>query len=265
MASAIPESVHGTRGDAETTLLGDSDPPPVEIINPAGASSFLLIGDHAGRRIPARLERLGIGEADRARHIAWDIGVAALGERLAARIDAVFVAQRYSRLVVDCNRAEDAHDAIAPVSDGTKIPGNTGLSGAERAARFAEIHEPYQRAIATELARRDAGGKDTVLVALHSFTPQMGAGERPWQIGILHDRGDTGFAAQCLAWLRARGDLTVGDNEPYRMDQIDYTIPRHAYPAHRRYVEIEIRQDLLADDAGIDRWVDLLATMLAEA
>ena len=263
MASAT----HSKRDDARSPLLTGDDPPPVDIINPQGASSFLLIGDHAGRRIPAALEMLGIGDEDAARHIAWDIGVAALGARLAARIDAMFVAQRYSRLVVDCNRAPGAVDAMPAISDGTAIPGNRDLDDEGRAARVAAIHAPYQQAIADALAQRDAAGQAMVIVALHSFTPKMGTGTgaRPWQIGILHDRGDTSFAARCLEWLRAQGDLTVGDNEPYRMDQIDYTIPRHAYPNGRRYVEIEIRQDLLGDDVGIDNWVDRIAAMLAEA
>jgi predicted N-formylglutamate amidohydrolase len=252
-----------TGGGAQ--LLGTNDPAPVRIVNPDGVSPFLLIGDHAGNRVPDALEGLGIDATERERHIGWDIGIAALGERLAARIDAVFVAQVYSRLVVDCNRGEAAHDAMPLVSDGTEIPGNRDLSATDRAARFAAIHEPYQQAIAAELARRDAAGEETTIVALHSFTPKMGAGARPWQIGILHDRGDTRYAQRCLDWLRARGDLTVGDNEPYRMDLIDYTIPRHAYPGSRPYVEIEIRQDLLGDAAAIGRWVDLVAAMLAEA
>ena len=252
-------------GGGVTKLLGKNDPSPVRIINPDGVSPFLLIGDHAGNRIPEALGGLGMDATERDRHIGWDIGIASLGERLAARIDAVFVGQVYSRLVVDCNRGEPAHDAMPLVSDGTVIPGNRDLSPSDRAERFRAIHEPYQQAIAAELARRGAVGEATTIVALHSFTPKMGEGARPWQIGILHDRGDTRYAQRCLAWLRARGDLTVGDNEPYRMDLIDYTIPRHAYPTSRPYVEIEIRQDLLADAAAIDRWVDLVAAMLAEA
>ena len=235
------------------------------MINPGGASSFLLIGDHAGNLIPEQLGDLGIATADLKRHIAWDIGVGALGERLARKIDAVFVRQTYSRLVVDCNRGPAARDAMPPISDGTPIPANADLSDTERAARIAEIHEPYQAAITAELARRDAAGQVTTIVALHSFTPRMASGEpRPWQIGILHDRGDTRFAQACLGALRADRALTVGDNEPYRMDQIDYTIPRHAYPA-RPYAEIEIRQDLLETEAGVLDWCARVAAMLTAA
>ena len=246
------------------TLLGADDAPPVRVINPGARSSFLLIGDHAGNAVPRTLGSLGVSAAELDRHIGWDIGIGELGALLAARIDATFIRQTYSRLVIDCNRSAAQPDAIAEISDGTPVPGNIGLSDADRAARFAEIHEPYQAAIGAELARRDAAGIETILVALHSFTPSMRGHDRPWHIGILHDGGDTRFAQAMLATLRAEPELVVGDNEPYRMDQIDYTIPRHAYPA-RPYAEIEIRQDLLATSEGCARWADLLARILPAA
>lgn len=247
-------------------LLTAADPPPVTITNPGGTSPFLLIGDHAGNRVPARLHALGLDDAELARHIGWDIGIAETGPLLAERLDATFIRQTYSRLVVDCNRSTTQADAIAPVSDGTTIPGNQGLSDAEKAERFAAIHEPYQRAIADELARRDAAGMRTIVVALHSFTPLMkGGNARPWHIGILHDRGDTRFAGAMLAVLRGAVGLSVGDNEPYRMDLIDYTIPRHAYPMARLYAEIEIRQDLIGTTEGCVYWADLLAAVLPRA
>ena len=247
------------------SLLAADDPPPVRIINPKGTSSFLLIGDHAGNAIPARLGDLGIAAGERVRHIAWDIGIGTLGAMLAERLDAVLVRQTYSRLVVDCNRRRDPPDAIAPISDGTVVPGNADLSDADRAARFAEIHEPYQAAIGAEIARRDAEGQPTILVSLHSFTPAMRGVARPWEVGVLHDAGNTAFSHAMLASLRAEGDLTVGDNEPYRMDLIDYTIPRHAYPRSRPYVEIEVRQDLIGDGAGCAAWCERLARVLARA
>lgn len=229
------------------------------VVNPAAASPFLLIGDHAGNAFPARLGDMGVGPADRLRHIAWDIGVAKLGAALSARLDAPFVHQRYSRLVIDCNRDPARADAIPEVSDGTAIPANAGLSDTDRAARIAEIHEPYQQAIAAALRL------DTMLVALHSFTPRLANGApRPWHAGILHDRGDTRFALRCLEALRAEPGLIVGDNEPYQMDGTDHTVPRHAYPA-RPYVEFEVRQDLIADDAGVAEWADRLARVLTTA
>ncbi|SDA11046.1 N-formylglutamate amidohydrolase [Sphingomonas sp. NFR15] len=249
----------------DRALLGIDEPSPVRIVNPNGRSPFLLIGDHAGNLVPRALEPFGVTSPDLERHIGWDIGIATLGETLATTLDATFIAQRYSRLVVDCNRAPDAEDAMPAVSDGTPIPANASLDAEGRAARLAAIHTPYQAAIAAELARRDAAREDAVLVALHSFTPVMRGFARPWQIGVLHGGGDEAYARRVLLALEARGDLVVGDNQPYAMDTIDFTIPHHAFAAGRRYVETEIRQDLLETEAQIHEWADLLVTVLTAA
>ena len=251
--------------DQGKPLLGSDDPPPVVRVNPRGASPFLLIGDHAGNLIPSGLDSLGLGAADLERHIAWDIGIGALGAALAEALDAVFVAQNYSRLVVDCNRAPGAADSIPEVSDGILVPGNAALSTERKAERFRLVHEPYQAAIEAELARRDAEGRATFLVALHSFTPRMNGLDRPWQAGVLHDKGDIAFALAVLDLLKSRDGLTVGDNQPYAMDGIDYTVPRHAWPAGRPYVELEIRQTLLASAEGCGEWAALLAEVLQGA
>lgn len=245
-------------------LLGPEDPAPARVTNPDGASPFVLIGDHAGRLVPAALARLGLPDDELSRHIGWDIGIAALGERLSTALGAPFVEQRYSRLVVDCNRGPDAPDAIPPVSDGTLISVNRDLTDHDRAIRFAEIHEPYHQAIAAVLVRRQRRGQETILVALHSFTPVMRGVARPWHTGLLHHLGDTRLVAPMLAALRRDPALVVGDNEPYAMDGIDYTVPRHAYPA-LPYVEIEVRQDLLGDDAGVALWAGRIAGALASA
>lgn len=247
------------------SLLSADETPPVRILNPAGASPFLLLGDHAGNAIPASLASLGLGAADLARHIAWDIGVDGLGPKLAAALDAVFIRQTYSRLVVDCNRDPEAPDAMPEISDGTMIPGNAALTDGARAARIAAIHGPYQAAIAAELDRRHTGGMDTVIVSLHSFTPSMNGKDRPWQIGVLYGGGSTVFAKAVLDLLEKRRVWTVGDNEPYAMDGIDYTIPRHAFAAGLRYVELEIRQDLLATVEQQADWSRILAAALPEA
>jgi predicted N-formylglutamate amidohydrolase len=246
-------------------LIAADDPPPVRVINPQGRSPFLLIGDHAGNRIPSGLGTLGVPAGEMQRHIAWDIGIAELGEALSATIDAVFVRQTYSRLIVDCNRDPQAADAMPAVSDGSVVPGNQALDDAGRAARVAAIHAPYQAAIAEELARRDAAGQITFLVSLHSFTPRMNGHDRPWQIGILHSGGDARFALALLKLLREQDDLCVGDNEPYAMDGIDYTVPLHAFAARRRYVEIEIRQDLLSSVDQAQAWASRIAPLLERA
>ena len=251
--------------DAVHPLLTIDDPAPFQILNPGGTASLLLLGDHAGNLIPIKLDSLGIDAAQLGRHIGWDIGIAGLGERLSARLDATFVHQTYSRLVIDCNRDPARADAVPEVSDGTIVPGNAALSPADRAGRVAAIHAPYQAAITDVLAERDAAERETVLVSLHSFTPAMQGVARPWPIGLLYSEGDISLSRAMLAHLQRRGDLTVGDNEPYAMDGIDYTVPRHAFAAGRRYVEIEIRQDLLATQAQQDEWAALLAEVLVEA
>jgi predicted N-formylglutamate amidohydrolase len=245
-------------------MLSPADPSPVRVTNPDGPSPFVLIGDHAGRLVPQALAGLGLPEAELTRHIGWDIGIAALGARLSAALGAPFVEQRYSRLVVDCNRNPGRADAIPPVSDGTRIPANRDLTAESRAARFAAIHEPYHQAIATLLAQRREASRDTILVALHSFTPVMRGVVRPWHCGLLHHLGDTSLVAPMLAALHRDPDLVVGDNEPYAMDGIDYTVPRHAYP-DLPYLEIEVRQDLIADDVGVALWAGRLAGALAGA
>ena len=203
--------------------------------------------------------------SERTRHIAWDIGIAALGALLSARLDAIFIHQTYSRLVIDCNRRPGAPTSIPPVSDGTAIAANAALDAAGAAARAEAIHAPYQAAIAAEIERRRTAGQETILIALHSFTPSMNGIDRPWEVGILHDAGDSRFARAMLVGFAQDPALTVGDNEPYSMDIIDYTIPHHANPPHLPYAEIEIRQDLLADEAGVAEWCDRVSDALDHA
>lgn len=247
---------------AVPALLNPRDPNPVRKILPSRADSpFVLVGDHAGRAFPRALGNLGLGAADRCRHIAFDIGSQALGDALSRRLGAPFVSQVYSRLVIDCNRDPAHPEAIVSVSDGTRVPGNATLSVEAREARRLEIFEPYQAAIARELDRRP----ETILVSLHSFTPVMQGAARPWDVGVLHDRHRDDFAIGVLDALRARGDLVVGDNEPYRMDATDYTVPRHAYSRGLLYAEIEVRQDRLRDAGAIAAMADVLAVALGEA
>jgi predicted N-formylglutamate amidohydrolase len=214
-----------------------------------------------------KLGDLGVSEADRKRHIACDIGIRGVGERLSALLDATFIHQHYSRLVIDCNRNPDAEGAVPKLSDGARIPGNEDLSSADRTARVAEICRPYQQRIGAEIAARKRRGQNTVLVSLHSFTPVMQGFERPWRFGVLH-RHDSPFSRAVLKALRADLGDEAGDNEPYRMDEIDYTVPLHADGHGIDYLEIEVRQDQLEDEAGqlaiAARLADILPRALAD-
>jgi predicted N-formylglutamate amidohydrolase len=220
---------------------------------------MLLLGDHAGRAIPSVLGNLGLPGADLERHVAWDIGVAGLGAALARRLDAVFIRQSYSRLVIDCNRDPRARDSVAPESDNTPVPGNQDLTEAARAVRVEAIFRPYHAAIAAELERR--AGRPTLLVSLHSFTPRMAGVSRPWRFGVLH-RNDSPLSRAMLAQLRLRFGDDVGDNQPYAMDGVDFTIPYHADPRGLDYLELEVRQDEIADLTRQEAVADLLAPFL---
>jgi predicted N-formylglutamate amidohydrolase len=247
-------------------LLGAGDPAPVSVVRDEGRANIVLIGDHAGSAVPVSLGDLGVSAADRRRHIALDLGVQGLGEEVAARLDAVFVSQRFSRLVIDCNRDPREPRAILEASDGTAVPGNAGLDAAGREARVAAIHEPYQDRIAQAMRERRARAvKEPVLVALHSFTPVLGGRARPWQLGVLYDKGDTRLSQAMIARLRREADLVVGDNEPYKMDGTDHTIPRHAYPSGTPYLEIEFRQDLLETPAARALWAERFTACLRDA
>ena len=245
-------------------MLAADEPDPVHVINPAGRSRFLVLADHYGRLVPRSLGTLGVPGAEMDRHIAWDIGAAGVTAGLASLLDAVAICQRYSRLVIDCNRTPGHLTSIPPVSDGTPIPGNAALSAGAAAARRGEIFAPYHAAIAAEIDRRPARPGACVLIAMHSFTPVYGGVVRPWQAGILHDRmPEYGLAVGAL--LREEG-LLVGDNEPYQLsDESDYTIPVHAGRRGLPYVELEVRQDLIASEAGQRAWATLLAKVLPAA
>ena len=150
------------------------------------------------------------------------------------------------------------------VSDGTPVPANAGLDPIGAAARVSEIFSPYHEAIAAELDRRVAGSKRVAVIAIHSFTPVMGGVARPWHASVLHDRAPE-LSLALAAELRAEG-LNVGDNEPYRLtDDSDYTIPVHAEARRLPYVELEIRQDLIATSAGQAEWAQRISRALPRA
>jgi predicted N-formylglutamate amidohydrolase len=251
--------------DAALRLLTADDPAPVRVLRPAGRSDFLLTGDHAGRAIPRRLGDLGLPASERARHIAWDIGIAGLTERLSEALDATAVLQNYSRLVIDCNRQPALESSIPTISELTAIPGNEGLSPTECEARRREIFAPYHARIAGLIEARSAAGRRTVLIAMHSFTPVFKGVRRQVDIGVLYNR-DTRLPHILLDLLRGEGDLAVGDNEPYAVgDLTDYTVPVHAERRGLAHVEIEIRQDLIAEDAREAAWAARLARLLPAA
>jgi predicted N-formylglutamate amidohydrolase len=247
-----------------TRLLVAGDPEPPIVANLDGCGAFVIVCDHAGRAVPQALGSLGLPRAAFERHIAWDIGAGGVSLKLGTALDAPVVQQRYSRLVIDCNRAPERADAIVAVSDGTEIPANAGLKAGDALARVAEVHAPYHGQIARVLEARAAAGLRTALVAVHSFTPRMNGHGRPWHYGVLH-LGNSPLSDAMLKELGAEGDVVVGDNQPYTMDGTDYTVPLHAIGRGLDYLELEIRQDLIADEAGQTAAATRLARLIRQA
>jgi predicted N-formylglutamate amidohydrolase len=243
-------------------LLAADEPPPYTIENADGASPFVLICDHAGRRIPRVLAGLGVSDADMQRHIAWDIGAAGVAGVLAALLDAYLIRQTYSRLVIDCNRPPGSPGSIVARSEDTDIPGNANVDTAAAAVREREIFNPYHARIAAELDRRARIGRPAVLVSVHSFTPVYRSVGRPWKIGTLYGR-DARVAHRLLEIVRAEGIWDVGDNEPYAVSPAtDYAIPVHGEGRGIPHVGLEIRQDLIEDASGQREWGERIAGWL---
>jgi len=243
----------------------DVMPPPVTVENEVGGSDCVLICEHASNFIPPEDAGLGLPAAELSRHIAWDLGAAALARRLSARLDAPLFLAGYSRLLIDCNRPPGVPSSIPEISEATRIPGNLGLTPAAAAARVAAYFTPFQARIAACLDARAAAGRPTVVLGIHSFTPVFLGERRVWHAGVLYGAA-ADFAWRLLGALRADPALVVGDNDPYRVGpDTDYTVPVHGDARGLPAALIEVRQDLLADDAGIEAWATRLHAAIAGA
>lgn len=241
--------------------LGDGDPPPYQIINGEATTPILLICDHASQAIPFVLGRLGLEDDALRRHIAYDIGAAALTRLLATRLDAPAVLCGYSRLVIDCNRPPGDPQSILEVSDGTVIPGNVGLSAAQQEARAEAVHWPYHHAIENTFTRLRRLGPEPILFSVHTFTPSLAGEDRLWDLGVLWHR-DPRVAVPLISLLREEDGLTVGDNEPYSGLELAYSLDLHAGSSGLANVAIEVRQDHCTTSEELERWADLLAAVL---
>ena len=232
------------------------------VIRPLGSSQFVLFCDHASNRVPEELNQLGLTSAELARHIAWDIGAAGVTEALSEIFDAPAILCNTSRLVIDCNRQLDAHDLIPEVSDGTAIPGNAHLTEAAKAQRDERFFRPYHGAIESVLMEREERSVATIVVSIHSMNPSLAGKNRPWQIA-LSSFLDRSLADPLLATLRQNPDIVVGDNEPYDLDpKVDYSVPQHALSRGLQHLQVEFRNDVIADRNAQQQWAILFASAL---
>ncbi|MDE2577539.1 MAG: N-formylglutamate amidohydrolase [Hyphomicrobiales bacterium] len=226
----------------------------------AGAGPLVLICDHASSATPPSYGNLGLPQAAFARHIAYDIGAAGVTRRLAALLGAPAVLSTFSRLLIDPNRGADDPTLVMRISDGAIVPGNATVDAAETDARIARFWRPYREAIAAELRAVAAAGAVPVVVSVHTFTPVWRNVARPWQAGVLWDRDDR-LARPLIAALRADG-LVCGDNEPYDGALKGDTMYDLCTAAGIAHALVEIRQDLVSEEAGQAAWAERLARLL---
>ncbi|WP_435641071.1 N-formylglutamate amidohydrolase [Micavibrio aeruginosavorus] len=253
------------------SLLQAGDPPPFEILNPDGRSDCILICEHAGNLVPAALGRMGLDDDDFGRHYAVDIGARGVTEHLSRLLDAPAIVATYSRLVVDINRTVD-HETTFPVTgEGKPIPGNVGISAADKAQRINEIYKPFDQAVQDVMnAVLDHGGRP-MLLAVHSYTPVFFGTPRPWECAVLW-REDWPMSRAMINHLRALNPH-VGDNEPYdSRKQCFGTLDRHA-GGHGDGPEgaflwphalVEIRNNLIQNDKDQQSWAEILAGVVGK-
>ena len=229
-------------------LAAGLDPDPVEHIPARGDIAVLLVCEHAGQAVPGALDGLGLEAGAIDLHVGWDIGAAAVTRAMARELGCTAILQRYSRLVIDCNRPTSAPDAIPQVPDGVPVPGNAGLTEADRKQRIDEIFTPFHDAVTAARS-----GRRVLLLSIHSFTPEMRTrpGLRPWDIGFLC-RNDTATSQALLDAVAAeRPDMKLALNEPYQIDdESDWFVPVHGEGSGLPHSLVEIRNDLVRTPEG---------------
>ena len=236
-----------------------NDFPSHEIIEGDYDKGMVLLADHATNRLPSHYGKLGLPQTAFARHIAFDIGVEGLTRSLAARLGVPAVMSCFSRLLIDPNRGEDDPTLIMKISDGAIISGNHPITQEEWDLRLNTYHRPYHRAVDAVLGKVAAkSGKAPLVFSLHSYTPFWKETPRPWHAAVLWDT-DQRAVSPLLAHLRASGDIVVGDNEPYDGALKGDTMYRHCMAKGIPHALLEVRQDLIGDEAGISEWSDRLA------
>lgn len=212
--------------------------------------------------MPAEFNGLGLPAHELTRHIAWDIGAEAVARGLSARLDAACFLGTYSRLLIDLNRPLGSPTSIPVRSESTDIPGNLTLSDEDRQRRIETIFTPFHDRVSQFLDIRTREGRKTRIVAIHSFTPVFLGKTRPWHLGILFDKSRD-FALKIIDHLSEDASLIIGANEPYVIDRLeDYAIPVHGEERANPAILIELRQDLLATEAGILEWTNRLYATL---
>lgn len=238
----------------------------VEVVNAEGAGELVLLCDHASNHFPPPYDQcLGVSDEQKSAHISWDPGALGVAMALSKALDAPLIYTTVSRLVIDCNREETREDLTPCLSELTEIAGNKNLSDEERTFRINLVHRPFHDAIDKVLALRGDKGLPSAVVSIHTYTPVYKGKSRPWEIGLISEN-DRRLADPVLVGLKARGDLTVGDNEPYApSDGVYYTVRRHGEDKSLPCLMIEIRNDEVRTPNEELHWADILGPLLKSA
>lgn len=230
-----------------------------------GTSRFVFVCEHASNNIPARWGSLGLTDAQRQSHIAWDPGALAVARALSDAFDAPLVHAGISRLVYDVNRPPAAISAIPERSEIHDIPGNVGIDPAERLARTRAVYIPFHGAVASLMSERLAAGPEPVLVTIHSFTPIYHGQPRAVELGVIHD-ADTTLAQLVVEESAARTGFDTRLNAPYSaLDGVTHTLALHATPYGINNVMLELRNDLISDPGSVAHASGSLVNVLSAA
>ncbi|MBP6014285.1 MAG: DUF1244 domain-containing protein [Alphaproteobacteria bacterium] len=233
-----------------------------EIANANAPPHLIFVCDHASNAVPPEYASLGLAPALFNLHIAYDIGAANVTRAMAKAFNAPAILGVYSRLLIDLNRGPDDPTLVMKLSDSAIIPGNAKADFAEVDKRIERYYRPYHDTIEAAIARARAQGIKPVIISIHSFTPEWRGNKRPWQVGVLWSKKDGRLALPLLEALRRESDLTVGDNQPYTGELEGDCMAQHALAHGLAHVLIEIRQDLIADEAGAAKWAARLTPIL---
>lgn len=232
-----------------------------EIVEGPARSRYIIVCDHASNAIPPEYGNLGLDPVQLERHIAYDIGAEALTRGLARELAAPAVLSRFSRLLIDPNRGDDDPTLVMKLSDGAIVPGNAKVDDAEVAQRIKRFSAPYHAAIDRVIDRSLAAGVKPILFSIHTFTPVFHDGPRPWHCAVLWEK-DGRFALPLLEALRAEPGIVTGENEPYAGALPGDSMTRHGFDRGLPHAIVEVRQDLLDDEAGVSEWVRRFSRIL---
>ncbi len=250
---------------AAPEILTAGEGAPVEIVNGTAQGPAVLVCEHASNRIPTRLGDLGLSSHERESHIAWDPGARAVAVRLAKALDAPLVCSTVSRLVYDCNRPPSSPDAMRLRSETTDIPGNRNLPAQDAQARIDQIYLPFQQALDETIGERSGQIPSPALITIHSFTPVYFGKPRDVEIGILH-ASDAALADAMLEAAKEHGEFRFERNQPYGpQDGVTHTLEAHGISRGLPNVMIEIRNDLIKDDRGVERVAHTLEQIIGQA